>query len=148
MTKCKKSNKNSLFQVSCLQPAAAPHEVGWCRTHLLFERYRFSQQGVIYLQDFLGPHFANITRRSKLYALWAYAAVCEYVTLCFKKCIVLSVVPVLFMFHWGRVGNVISIPFYILTCEEIDNKATWNFYCASDCIALRFFLRQVNFYTV
>ncbi|TNN51007.1 Sodium-driven chloride bicarbonate exchanger [Liparis tanakae] len=28
------------------------------------------------------------------------------------------------MFHRGRVGNVLSIPLYVLTCEEIDNKAT------------------------
>src|SRR4029434_4721245 len=30
----------------------------------------------------------------------------------------------LYMFHRGRVGNVLSIPLYALTCEEIDNKAT------------------------
>ena len=42
-----------------------------------------------------------------------------------RKCLVLSVVPVHFyMFHRGRVGNVLSIPLYVLTCEEIDNKAT------------------------
>ena len=31
----------------------------------LFERYRFSRQGLIYLQDLLGPYIANITRRSR-----------------------------------------------------------------------------------
>jgi len=42
-----------------------------------------------------------------------------------RKCLVLSVVPVHFyLFHRGRVGNVLSIPLYVLTCEEIDNKAT------------------------
>src|SRR4029434_8788199 len=30
----------------------------------------------------------------------------------------------LYMFHRGRVGNVLSIPLYVLTCEVIDNKAT------------------------
>ena len=45
-----------------------------------------------------------------------------------RKCLVLSVVPVHFyMFHPGRVGNVLSIPLYVLTCEEIDNKATLTF---------------------
>lgn len=28
------------------------------------------------------------------------------------------------MFHRGRVGNVLSIPLYVLTCKVIDNKAT------------------------
>ena len=31
----------------------------------LFERYRFSRQGLIYLQDLLGPYIANVTRRSR-----------------------------------------------------------------------------------
>ena len=31
----------------------------------LFERYRLSRQGLIYLQDLLGPYIANITRRSR-----------------------------------------------------------------------------------
>ena len=31
----------------------------------LFERYRFSRQGLIYLQDLLGPYIANLTRRSR-----------------------------------------------------------------------------------
>src|SRR4029434_7077755 len=30
----------------------------------------------------------------------------------------------LYMFHRGRVGNVFSIPLYVLTCKVIDNKAT------------------------
>ena len=30
----------------------------------------------------------------------------------------------LYMFHRGRVGNVLSIPLYVLTCKVIDNKAT------------------------
>src|SRR4029434_9140984 len=31
----------------------------------LYERYRFSQQGIIYLQDLLEPFIANTTRRSQ-----------------------------------------------------------------------------------
>ena len=31
----------------------------------LFERYRFSRQGLIYLQDLLGPYISNVTRCSR-----------------------------------------------------------------------------------
>ena len=43
-----------------------------------------------------------------------------------RKCLVLSVI-LFYMFHRGRVGNVLSIPLYVLTCKEIDNKATLTF---------------------
>ncbi|XP_067088424.1 putative nuclease HARBI1 [Osmerus mordax] len=37
-----------------------------CHTdEFLFEQYRFSRQGLIYLQDLLGPYIANLTRRSR-----------------------------------------------------------------------------------
>ena len=33
--------------------------------HYLYERYRFSRQGLIYLRDLLEPYIANSTRRSR-----------------------------------------------------------------------------------
>ena len=36
----------------------------------------------------------------------------------------MSYLCALYMFHRGRVGNVFSIPLYVLTCKVIDNKAT------------------------
>ena len=47
------------------------------------------------------------------------------ICICISICLVLSVVAcALYMFHRGRVGNVLSIPLYFLTCKVIDNKAT------------------------
>jgi len=63
-----------------------------------------------------------------IYSIYIYIVFITTVreSLCLlRKCLVLSVVPVHFyMCHRGRVGNVLSIPLYVLTCEEIDNKAT------------------------
>ena len=40
------------------------------------------------------------------------------------SCLICCCACALYMFHRGRVGNVFSIPLYVLTCKVIDNKAT------------------------
>ena len=40
------------------------------------------------------------------------------------SCLICCCACALYMFHRGRVGNVFSIPLYVLTCKVIENKAT------------------------
>ena len=42
----------------------------------------------------------------------------------YMSCLICCCACALYMFHRGRVGNVFSIPLYVLTCKVIDNKAT------------------------
>ena len=42
----------------------------------------------------------------------------------YMSCLICCCACALYMFHRGRVGNIFSIPLYVLTCKVIDNKAT------------------------
>ena len=116
----------------------------------LFERYRFSRQGLIYLQDLLGPYIANITRRNKLYAsLWIYAAVCGYVTLCFRKCLVLSVVPVLFICFTVGEWETYRFLFISWHVKKLTRKLLETLTVLPTlCIAFRFFASGTFLYSV
>ena len=56
-----------------------------------------------------------------VYKLWLAVRVKQHGLYIVVKCLYV------YMFHRGRVGNVLSIPLYVLTCKEIDNKATLTF---------------------
>src|SRR4029434_1747434 len=63
--------------------------------------------------------------RSKLMLLYMYLYVYNYIYMyIYMSCLICCCACALYMFHRGRVGNVFSIPLYVLTCKVIDNEAT------------------------
>lgn len=82
------------------------------------------------LPNCLFLHYHNLTLK-KTYAA-VRVSVC-FISIC-RKCLICCACA-LYMFHRRRVGNVLSIPLYVLTCKVIDNKATltltFDFVCES-----------------
>src|SRR4029434_9131650 len=58
--------------------------------------------------------------------LYIYLYVYNYMYMyIYMSCLICCCACALYMFHRGRVGNVLSIPFYVLTCKGMNTKATF-----------------------
>ena len=70
-------------------------------------------------------HYHDLTLKKTYAAVRVSVCLYLYVYLYVgHACLICCCACALYMFHRGRVGNVLSIPLYVLTCKVIDNEAT------------------------